>query len=115
MNGVGGESCLAVHAHVLPFRVLVSSATRKAEPAGGVCAAQIAHRARQMRRRRLQFLILLSEKEKQVAEGEGRRGGVRCKAPHARSRLNAALACASPCAAARRYNRMASALSCATP
>jgi hypothetical protein len=42
-------------------------------------------------------------------------GGVRCKAPHALNRSNAAAASASPCAAARRYHRMASALSCATP
>ena len=41
--------------------------------------------------------------------------GFKCKAHHAPNRLNAAVAFACPCAAARRYNRMASALSCATP
>ena len=42
-----------------PAACLFEVATRKAEPAGGVCVAQVAHGARQMRRRRLQLFIFI--------------------------------------------------------
>ena len=59
-----------------PAACLFQVATRKAEPAGGVCVAQVAHGARQMRRRRLQLLILFlldspANEEQVVGGGDG--------------------------------------------
>ena len=110
-GGRGGAWCFGSGTRC-PAACLFEVATRKAEPAGGVCVAQVAHGARQMRRRRLQLLILFlldSPAMRNMWYGGG------SVARHAPNFFNASMAFAYPCAAARRYNRMASALSCATP